>query len=78
MSVITVYHADSGINRGFSHPIGAAMTTIATVISKCAHESVAEIMQLMEVVEINGVPQQDDVISCGVHVILNSSTASQF
>jgi hypothetical protein len=33
------YHDDSGINRGPSHPIGAAMTTIANAISKCAHES---------------------------------------
>jgi hypothetical protein len=71
MSVITVYHADSGINGGFRHPIGAAVTTIAKAISKCAHESVGEIMQLMEVVEIKGVPQQDDVVNCGVHMILN-------
>jgi hypothetical protein len=34
-------------------------------------QSVAEIMQLMGVIEINGVPQQDDVVSCGVHVIPN-------
>jgi hypothetical protein len=47
------------------------MTTIANVISKCAPESVGKIIQLMEVVEINGVPQQDDVVNYGVHVIPN-------
>jgi hypothetical protein len=71
MSVITAYHADSGIDGGFRHPIGAAVTTIAKAISKCAQESVGEIMQLMEVVDTNGVPQQDDVVNCGVHVVLN-------
>jgi hypothetical protein len=50
------------------------MKTIANAISKCAHESVGEIMQLMDVVEIKCVPQQDDVVSCGVHdVVLNCS-----
>jgi hypothetical protein len=66
-----VYHADSGINGGFRHPIGAAVPTIAKAISKCAQETVGEIMQLMEVADINGVPQQDDVVNCGVNVILN-------
>jgi hypothetical protein len=28
-------------------------------------------MQLTEVVEIECVPQQDDAVNCGVHVILN-------
>jgi hypothetical protein len=54
MSAITVYHADSGIDGGFRHLIGAAVTTIAKAISKCAQESVGEIMQLVEVVDING------------------------
>jgi hypothetical protein len=36
ISVITAYHADSGIgiDGGFSHPIGAAMKATADVISK--------------------------------------------
>ena len=71
MSAITVYHADSGIDGGFRHPIGAAVTTIAKAITKCAQESVDEIMQLIEVVDISDVPQQDDGVNCGVHVILN-------
>jgi hypothetical protein len=28
-------------------------------------------MQLIEVVDISDVPQQDDVVNCGVHVVLN-------
>jgi hypothetical protein len=34
-------------------------------------------MQLVDVVEIQCVPQQDDVVNCGVHVIPPPPTAGQ-